>query len=216
MTSGGTATQSIRSLPERDQTATPQIRDDVFELRARSAEARDQAANLASEAQDLHDRVQAFDLDDRAGALAQNDPGDLLATLGDDRGMPWSLVADLVGVSPTAVRKWRRGGALSPDSRARLARLVAFCQILTEIDPLIDDAALWLQSPIIAGATTLVPADLFARGQEIALLNRAAKRTTAEQLLDDVYPDWRTTTRPDDRHRVVEAEDGVMSIVPAD
>lgn len=214
--SNGTATHSIRSLPERDQTLTPQIREDVFELRARSAEARDHAANLANEAQDLHDRVQAFELDDRAAALAQNDPRDLLAALGDERGMPWSLVADLVGVSPTAVRKWRRGGALTPDTRSRLARLVAFCQLVPEVDPRIGDVALWLQSPLIAGTTTLTPANLFARGEEIALLNRAAKRTTAEQLLDAVHRNWRGTTRPDDRHRVVEATDGVMSIVPAD
>lgn len=209
---------SIRSLPERDRTLTPQIRDDVFELRARSAEARDQAATLASSVEGLHDRVQAFDLDDRATALQQNDPADLLASVGEDRGMPWSLVAYLVGVSPTAVRKWRRGGALMPESRARLARLVAFCQIVTEVDPLIDNVSLWLQSPLVAGATTLTPADFFASGGEadVALLNRAAKRITAEELLGMLKPDWRTTTRPDDHHRVVVAPDGVPSIVPAD
>ena len=126
--SNATATGSIRSLPERDRTSTPHIRDDVLELRARSAEARDQAATLASDIEDLHDRVQAVDLDDRTTALQQNDPADLLAFLGEERGIPWSLAAYLVGVSPTAVRKWRRGGALTPESRARLARLVAFCQ----------------------------------------------------------------------------------------
>ncbi len=216
MSTTGTATESIRSLPQRDQTKTPQIRDDVFEVRARSAEVRDRFATWASEAQDLHDRAQEFHLDDRAGALAQHAPGVLLTALGDERGMPWSLVAQLVGVSPTAVRKWRRDGALTPESRSRLARLVAFCQIVPEVDPLIGDVTLWLQSPAISGATTLTPADIFARGAEIALLNRAAKRITAEQLLDTVVPDWRATTRPDNRHQVVEAADGVMSIVPVD
>lgn len=214
--STGAATGSIRSLPERDRTATPQIRDDVLELRAQSAEARDHAASLVSRAEDLHDRVQAFDLDDRAGALAQNEPADLLNVLGDERGMPWSLVAQLVGVSPTAVRKWRRGGALTPDRRSRLARLVAFCQVVSEMDPRIDDVALWLQSPVISGATTITPADIFAQGAEIALLNRAAGRSAPEQLLDTVDADWRTTTRPDSHHKVVEAPDGVMSIVPVE
>jgi hypothetical protein len=216
MSTTGTSTTSIRSLPPRDQTTTPQIRDDVFELRARSAEVRDQATTLVNEAEVLHDRVQEFDLDDRASALAQNDPAVLLSALGDDRGMPWSLVAQLVGVSPTAVRKWRRGGALTPESRSRLAKLVAFCQVLPELDPLIGDVALWLQSPVISGATTITPADLFARGSEVALLNRAAKRITAEQLLEAEVPNWRATTRPDNRHRVVEAPDGIMSIVPAE
>jgi hypothetical protein len=214
--SSSTATESIRSLPQRDQTKTSQIRDDVFELRARSAEVRDQAATLVNEAEVLHDRVQEFDLDDRASALAQNEPDVLLNALGDERGMPWSLVAQLVGVSPTAVRKWRRGGALTPESRSRLARLVAFCQVVTEVDPLIEDVSLWMQSPVISGATTLTPADLFAANSEVALLNRAAKRISAEQLLDGEVSTWRATTRPDNRHRVIEAPDGVLSIVPVD
>jgi len=214
--STGSATGSIRSLPERDRTSTPQIRDDVFELRAQSAWARDQAAGLVSRAADIHHRVQAFDLDERAGTLAQNEPRDLLAGLGDDRGLPWSLVAQLAGVSSTAVRKWRRGGALTPESRSRLARLVAFCQIVGAVDPRIGDVALWLQSPVIAGATTLTRAELFSRGAEIELLKHAAGRITSEQLLDGSAPGWRHMTRPDHHHRVVEASDGVMSIVPVD
>jgi hypothetical protein len=212
--SSATATSSIRPLTPSDQTTTPQIREDVFELRARTAEARTQAASLASRADDLHDRVQEFDLDDRAGALVQNEPAVLLSVLGDELGMPWSMVADLVGVSPTAVRKWRRGGALTPETRARLARLVAFCQVLPEIEPRINDVVLWFQSPLISGSTTLTPLDLFAQGREVALLNRAAKTVTAEQLLDDEVPNWRETTRPDAQHRVVEAPDGVLAIVP--
>ena len=213
-----TTSETIRALPPRDKTATPQIRDDVFELRAQSAAVRDRTAQLADTVGDLHDQIQQFDLNDRAGALLQNEPADLLAVLGDERGFPWSLVGSLVGVSPTAVRKWRRGGALSPDSRARLARLVAFSQIVTELDPRISDVALWLQSPIVAGATTLTPTDLFAIGgdADIALLNRAAQRITPEKLLDQMVPDWRSSSRPDTRHRVVVASDGIPSIVPVD
>jgi hypothetical protein len=211
-----TVASSILPLPQRDRTSTPQIRDDVFELRAQTAEVRDQAHSLASRAQDLHDRAQAVDLDDRALTLGQNDLDVLLNALGDDLGLPWSVVADLVGVSPTAVRKWRRGGEITPDRRARLARLVAFCEIVNEVDPRIKDVGRWLQTPIIAGATTLTPADVFVRGAEIPLLNRVATRTKAEELLNSVEPNWRETTRPDDRHQVVIAEDGVPSIVPVD
>jgi hypothetical protein len=214
--SNATATSTIRPLNPNDQTTTPQIREDIFHLRARTAEARSQAASLASRADDLHDRVQEFDLDDRAGALAQNEPTVLLSLLGDELGMPWSVVADLVGVSSTAVRKWRRGGSLTPESRARLARLVAFCQVLPEIEPRINDVVLWFQTPVISGSTTLTPLDLFAQGREVGLLNRAARRVTAEQLLDVEAPNWRETTRPDSRHRVVEAPDGVLAIVPVD
>jgi hypothetical protein len=214
--STGTAAGSIRQLDPSDQTTTPQIREDVFKLRARTAEVRSHAASLANRADDLHDRVQEFDLDDRAAALAQNDPSVLLSLLGDELGMPWSLVAELVGVSPAAVRKWRRGGSLTPESRARLGRLVAFCQILPEVEPRIADVALWLQTPVISGSTTITPVDFFARGSDVALLNRAAKRVTSEQLLDAEIPNWRATTRPDSRHRVVEAPDGVLAIVPVE
>src|SRR3954462_15771801 len=131
------STQStIRPLPAPDQTRTPQIRElDLFELRAASAEIRDQAAQLSNRADALHNDVQRADLDRRALALQQSDPADLLMALGADLGMPWSLVAELVGVSPTAVRKWRRGGTLTPESRFRLARIVAFCQMIGELDP---------------------------------------------------------------------------------
>lgn len=212
----GTTTSSVRPPVQGDHTTTPQIREDVFALRARTAEVRDQAASLASRADDLHDRVQEFDIDDRAAVLVQNEPSVLLGFLGEQVGMPWSLVADLINVSPTAVRKWRRGGSMAPETRARLARVVAFCQVLPELEPRIADIALWLQSPLIAGATTLTPADLFARGSDVSLLNRATRRVTAEQLLDAEAPAWRTTTRPDNRHRVVEAPDGVLSIVPSE
>lgn len=212
--STGTATSSIRPLAPTDQTTTPQIREEVFELRARAAEVRSQAASLATSADDLHDQVQEFDLDDRAAALVQNEPTVLLSLLGDELGMPWSVVADLVRVSPTAVRKWRRGGSMTAETRGRLARLVAFCQIVREIEPRIADVVLWLQSPLISGSATVTPIDLFAQGSDVALLNRAAKRLTAEQLLDDEVPNWRATSRPDNRHRVVEAPDGVLAIVP--
>jgi hypothetical protein len=214
--SGGTATGSIRQLAPADNTTTPQIREDVLNLRARTAEVRGYAANLASQADDLHDRVQEVDLDDRATTLVQNEPSVLLSALGEELGMPWSLVAELVGVSPTAVRKWRRGGAITPDTRSRLARLVAFCQVLPELEPRITDVVLWLQSPIIAGSSTITAGELFAKGSDVALLNRATSRITAEELLDTAAPGWRSTTRPDNGHRVVEAPDGELAIVPVD
>jgi hypothetical protein len=214
--STSTLSESIRPLAPGDQTTTPQIREDVLDLRARSAEVRAQAADLANRADTLHDKVQEFDLDDRAAALVQNEPAVLLSRLGEDLGMPWSLVADLVGVSPTAVRKWRRGGALTPETRSRLARLAAFSQVVPELEPRITDIALWFQGPVIAGSTTVTPAIIFALGGDVALLNRATARITAEQLLDSVIPDWRTTTRPDRHHRVVEAPDGVLAIQPVE
>jgi hypothetical protein len=211
----GTSIQPLQQR-ERDRTAAAQITDDVILLRATTAEVRDQANSLANQASVLHDRVQQFDLDDRTMTLSQNDLTDLLNSLGDDLGLPWSVIAELVGVSTTAVRKWRRGGEITHERRARLARLLAFCSIVPKLDPRIDDIARWLQTPLIVGASTLTPADLFVRNAEIPLLNRVADRTKSEELLDRILPDWRDTTRPDNRHQVVMASDGVPSIVPVD
>jgi hypothetical protein len=211
-----TASSTIRPLPAPDQTRTPQIVDrDLFELRAQTAEIRDEAARLHERAGQLHTSVQAADLDRRAAALAQNNPADLLETLGEDLGMPWSLVAELIGVSPTAIRKWRKGGALTPDSRIRLARLVAFCQVIAELEPRITDPALWLQTQL-AAATSLTAKDLYAAGHADQLLDLAAQRASRTEVLDAFSANWRSIYPADDHHRVVIAPDGVPSIIPID
>ena len=210
------ASSAIQSLPAGDQTQTPQIRElDLLELRATTAEIRDRASEVAGRADALHGRVQRADLDQRAASLQQTDPQDLLETLAVDLGMPWSLVAELANVSATAVRKWRRGGTLTPDSRYRLARIVAFCQVIRELNPRITDPVLWLQTPLSVH-TTLTAKDLYAAGAADGLLDVVAARAEAVQLLDRVAPSWRETHRPDTRHRVVMAPDGVPSIVAVD
>ena len=46
---------------------------------------------------------------------------ELLRELATDRGMAWADIADLVGVSVAAIRKWRTDGGATADNRARLA-----------------------------------------------------------------------------------------------
>lgn len=211
-----TASSAIRSLPATEKTQTPQIRDlDLLELRATTAEIRDRASEIAGRADDLHGRVQRADLDQRAAALQQTAPQDLLETLADELGMPWSLVAELSGVTAAAVRKWRRGGTLTPESRYRLARIVAFCQVVVELNPRIADPVLWLQSPL-SSHTTLTAKDLYAVGEADGLLDVVAERIEAVQLLDRVAAGWQSTHRPDEHHRVVLGPDGVPSIVAVD
>jgi transcriptional regulator with XRE-family HTH domain len=130
-------------------------------------------------------------------------------------GMSWSLLARLVGVSATAIRKWRHGTTLmTPENRSRLALVLAFCDVLGELDPRIVDPSLWFETPLTA-STTLTPADLFVAGHTDVLLDLAAERTSPPSLLDLVHPEWRQDYPADVHFRVVEAPDGLPSIIPA-
>jgi hypothetical protein len=203
---------TIRRLPAPDETRAPQILD-FFELRATTADMRDEATRLSQRAGDLHSQVLRADLDRRAAQLAQGDPADLLATVADDLGMSWTLVADLVGVTPTAVRKWRRGGTVTPENRLRLGHLVAFCEALRELNPRIVDPGLWLETPL-AATVTLTPAHLFRAGLAQQLLDFATERLDAQTALSTFDPEWQSKYRVDERFEVVAAPDGVPSIVP--
>lgn len=204
---------TIRPLPPRDSTRAPQTADDLFELRARTAEVRDGVDRLSERAGELHARVQRADLDYRARELAQSDPKDLLAILSNELGMSWSLVAELVRVSPTAVRKWRQDGPVTPENRLRIAHAIAFCEALVQHNPRITDAALWLETPLTT-TTVLRPATLFAAGHAEALLDLAADRVSPVNVLDGFAHDWRTRFPADRAFEVIQAPDGLPSIVP--
>ena len=204
---------TIRSLPELDETRTPQVRR-LLDLRAHTAELRDSVTRLSTDADRLHTEVQGADLDERTGWLAQTEPSDLLAAASDELGMSWSLLARLVGVSPTAIRKWRKGSAhMSPENRRHLAHVVAFCEVVRELNPRIIDPTLWLETPLTT-TTTLTPADLIAAGYASALLDLASQRISAVDLLNDFHPGWRQTYPSDRGFTVVEAPDGHHSIIP--
>jgi hypothetical protein len=187
----------------------------LVELRAQTAELRDRADRLSADAKNLHSQVQGEELDRRAMHRAQADPGDLLTAAGEDLGMSWNLLARLVGVTPTAIRKWRRGQPITPDNRRSLAHVIAFSEALSEVNPRITDPALWLETRLHAG-TTITGADLFAAGRIDALLDVAAERISATDALEIFDPQWRQRYPSDNQFSVVVAEDGLPSIVPAD
>ena len=78
------------------------------------------------------DQEESLDLDVRTTAKARSDSESLLEELATDRGLGWSEISRLCGVSVSAVRKWRGGESPSPDRRRRLARLAAFLDLLEE------------------------------------------------------------------------------------
>lgn len=136
---------------------------------------------------------------------------ELLEELTGNRGMGWSDIADVLGVSVSAIRKWRRGGDASPGSRVKLAQFAALLDVLEEKAPISDPAG-WMELTLpIAAGYFIRPLDLYLDGHIDALMDLAESRLEAYQVLDQVRPNWR-----DDRSafEVFQDVDGARSIRP--
>jgi transcriptional regulator with XRE-family HTH domain len=114
----------------------------------------------------------------------------LLAELANNRGMSWADIARLTKVSVSAVRKWRSEGSASAETRLRLARLAAFLDLLGEYA--IEDPVQWMEMrmPLPPGYP-VTPMRLYQVDASTPLLDYASGRRTAEQVLDEVIPQWR-------------------------
>lgn len=115
----------------------------------------------------------------------------LLEELAGDRGMSWSDIADVLGVSISAIRKWRKGGDASPGSRLKLAQFAALLDVLEEKAPISDPAG-WMELDLpLAAGFFIRPLDLYLEGHVDALMDLAERRLEAHQVLDQVRPNWR-------------------------
>jgi len=74
---------------------------------------------LGGEMQEMHGEVRERDLIDRTLEKTKKSIAGLLEELAADRGMGWSDIAEVLGVSISAIRKWRKGGEASPESRSK-------------------------------------------------------------------------------------------------
>lgn len=181
----------------------------------RTAELRDSAVKLTDDVVGFHSSVQMDEVQKGASELSLEDVPDLLSTISYDLGFSWALVAKMLGVTTAAIRKWRKGNVATPANRLALAEIVSFSRFVKKINPRIDDVSLWMSTPI-SSETTLTAADLFAMGAKSSVLDFASGRLTATQVLDDSVSGWRENYVPDRDFKVVEAPDGMRSIVPAD
>jgi len=173
---------------------------------------RDETSQLAGVVDGLHHRARQQRLDELTATFALREPLDLLEELSERRGLSWSLIAKMIRVTPTAVRKWRRGAAINPENRRSLARLVAFLELAREAMSPVTDPAAWLEVRI-SDEATLKPADLYASGVVEPLLDYGSERLRPQELLDEFDPAWRQRYQPDERFMVVKAEDGVPAIL---
>lgn len=146
---------------------------------------------LGGEMQELHGAVREHDLADRTLEKSKKAVATLLEELASDRGMGWSDIAEVVGVSVSAVRKWRKGGVASPDSRSKLARIAALLDVLEE-KGVIEDPAAWMEMNFTLEPGYFIrPLDLYLEGHITELIELAEQRQTTAQVLDQVRPNWR-------------------------
>jgi hypothetical protein len=182
-------------------------------LVAETAELRDGLDATTTEATQLHHSAEELHLAQTTRQLEASPAVDLLDALADELLFPWSLLARVVGVSPTAVRKWRRGETVTPGHHQRLAEFLAFSRTLQHRDPRIDDVPRWFEMPVDS-RSDISRLDLFLSGSRTGLLDLAAARRTGEDLLDEEAQGWRERAATTRRFGVLVHEDGTTSLVP--
>jgi hypothetical protein len=177
--------------------------------------ARRQLAQLAREIEQLDREHQLRQLEETAAIQARlRAPRELLDELAITRGLSWHTVARMIAVTPTAVRKWRRGGSLTPDNRQQLASLVAFFDLLEQVDNPPQDVGSWVEMPVRED-TTLTPAAIYREpAGRWLLLDWVRDNLDTTSMLDRHDPDWRTRYAPDPAYRVGVGPDGEPAIVP--
>lgn len=149
-------------------------------------------------------------LDATAGAYAQDPPQDVVRRL-TDLGVSQLVIARALGVTPTAVRKWRRGETAKADHRSRLARFAATYSLLAETG--VHDPAGWLDIPI-SSESSLTPLDLFVGGRADLSVLLGSRLMEPQEALDAYDPGWRQTNPIDPDYEVVMLRDGSRSAVP--
>lgn len=152
---------------------------------------RTQVDLLGGAVQELHGEVREHDLSDRTLGKTKKSVAGLLDELASDRGMGWSDIAEVLGVSISAIRKWRKGGDANPERRLKLARVAAVLDVLEE-KGLVQDPAAWMEMDLPLDAGYFIrPLDLYLDGHVTALIELAEQRNTVIEVLDQVRPNWR-------------------------
>lgn len=186
--SGGQPTgSSAGGVSDYAQPASSQTRS----MSLRADYLRTEVDILGGEMQELHGVVRENDLADRTVDKSKRSVENLLEELAGERGMGWSDIAEVVGVSISAVRKWRNGGLASPESRLKIARFAALLDVLEE-KGVIEDPAAWMEMEFTLDPGNFIrPLDLYLEGHVTQLIELAEQRQTTAQVLDQVRPNWR-------------------------
>jgi hypothetical protein len=150
-------------------------------------------------------------LDTAKGVQASRSPGVLVGELSEVYGLNQLSTSRAIGVTPTAVRKWRRGEPARTDHRERLALIVALLGLLREAGK--EQPAAWLDVPISIDST-IAPIDLIGAGRWDLVLRLGLLGDDPRTVLDSFDPDWRTAFAPDLEYEVIVGPDGDRVVVP--
>lgn len=199
---GNAATSRGGAPPSSDvvNRPTPPVPDDdPTTLRRRHRD-------LAKPLEDLDRSKREEQLRETAGILARRDPRQLLEDAAVTWGLSWSSIGRLLGVTPSAMRKWRRGGgSISPENREQIAMFSAFLTTVQSCKEPIADIGSWIEMRL-RDDTTLTPADIYAAGPQgrLLLIDFAAEVMTIVEVLDAFDKDWRARYARDASFRVVD------------
>jgi hypothetical protein len=180
----------------------------------RASALRDRAGSLKSEVDGTHHEARAQRLDELTSMISRQEPHEVLAELSGAFGLSWSTLSRLIAVSPTAVRKWRKGEAISADNRRALSRLRAFLDLLERNASPLQDVASWLEVRISDDAT-ITAVDLYVADRIDLILDLASARISPHEALQAFDPEWRAKYASDTKFQVVRASDGMPAIVEA-
>ena len=200
-----TSTQSRQLEPDAyEHDSTAQYASAIAELTDTYGGLTSKVRLLSQDVEGGRRTVRSLDLDERTSAKSRLGAESLLEELSTDRGLGWSEIARLCGVSVSAVRKWRAGESISSEHRRSLARIASFLDLLEEVGP-VNEPAGWLNMRL-SDQTTMTAADLYIAGHPQDLLEHAQGILEVEQLLDRCAPDWRTASRSE--WKIVALPDG--------
>lgn len=155
----------------------------------------------------LHQRI--HDVEWRTAA-AERGKASVKSMLGElaELGFAWRDIARLVNVSVPTVQKWRKGDKASGDSRAKIANLLAACDLIAG-HYMVDDVASWFEMPL-SPAAPVTPITLYAANRADLVFEFASGHADPEALLSEFDPAWRERYRSE--FEVFEASDGHRSI----
>lgn len=134
---------------------------------------------------------------------------DLLDVLATDYGFAWVDIAQMLGVSVPALRKWRTTGNATPTNHQRLSKLAAFVHSLATVGA-IESPANWLLLPPL-NEFTLTPKEIYTTESAPIILDYACGNISAEVMFDEVVKGWRQTRHSN--YEVRKFDDGSSGIV---
>jgi len=171
-----------------------------------------QARDLHADSSELRREGLVNGLEERTESVGTKPMEDLLEIV-YEAGFAWRDVARLANVSVPAVQKWRRGERSTGPNRYRVAKLVAFLDVLSE--HFVMDSASWLEMPVKEGVQ-LSRLDLLVKNRfdlVLELISDDGDPLSADEVLEEFEPNWRSVL-VDSTFEAFLASDGVVSIRP--